>query len=134
MRYLLDVNALIALGITRHEFRDRVRNWIASLSTDGTPELATCSITELGFVRIVAQIAVYDVTLEQAKTQLSLVKASETYDFRFLVDDNDVSKLPAWVKSPKQTTDGHLAGLANANGCILATLDEKISGAFLIPE
>ncbi len=133
MRYLLDVNALIALGITRHEFRDRVRNWIASLSADGTPELATSSITELGFVRIVPQIGVYDVTFEQAKTQLSLLKASETYDFRFVVDDNDISKLPAWVKSSKQTTDGHLAGLAKANGCILATLDENISGAFLIP-
>ncbi len=133
MRYLLDVNALIALGITRHEFRDRVRDWVASLSADGSPELATCSITELGFVRIIPQIREYDVTFEQARTQLSLLKASKVYDFKFLVDDNDVSELPTWVKSSKQTTDGHLAGLANANGCILATLDESISGAYLIP-
>lgn len=133
MRYLLDVNALIALGITRHEFRDRVRNWIASLSADGTPELATCSITEIGFVRIVPQIPDYNVTLEQAKTLLSMLKASQVYDFKFLVDGNAVSQLSHWVKLPKQTTDGHLANLAKANGCTLATLDENISEAFLIP-
>lgn len=71
MRYLLDVNVLIALGITRHEFRDRVRIWVASLAAKGTPELATCSITELGFLRIASQVPAYNVTLEQAKTQLS---------------------------------------------------------------
>ncbi len=132
MRYLLDVNALIALGITRHEFRDRVRNWIASLSANGMSELATCSITELGFVRIVPQIAAYNVTFEQAKTQLSLLKLSKDYDFEFLADENDVSCLPSWVKSSKQITDGHLLGLANSTGCVLATLDERIPGAFVI--
>lgn len=133
MRYLLDVNALIALGITRHQFRDRVRTWVASLAAKGTPELATCSITELGFVRIVSQVSAYNVTLEQAKTQLSRLKESEAYDFLFLADANDVSKLPTWVNSARQTTDGHLAELAASNECALATLDEGIPGAFVIP-
>lgn len=134
MRYLLDVNVLIALGITRHQFRDRVRTWAASLVVKGTPELATCSITELGFLRIVSQVPAYNVTLEQAKTQLSMLKDSSTYDLLFIVDENDVSRLPAWVKSAKQTTDGHLAELAASNGCVLATLDENIPGAFVIPK
>lgn len=133
MRYLLDVNALIALGITRHQFRNRVQNWISSLLANETPKLATCSITELGFVRIVSQIPDYSVTLEQAKTHLSLLKASQAYNFKFLADSNDVSKLPSWVKSSKQTTDGHLAELAKAGGCVLATFDENIPGAFVIP-
>ncbi len=134
MRYLLDVNALIALGITRHEFRDRVRNWIASLAVAGRPEFATCSITELGFLRIVSQIPAFNVSVEQAKSLLSMLKASRDHDFRFLGDTNDSSKLPAWVKSSKQTTDGHLVELAKSNSCVLATLDERIPGAFLIPE
>lgn len=133
MRYLLDVNALIAFGITRHQFRGRVQTWMASLAANQIPKLATCSITELGFVRIVPQIPDYNVTLEQAKTLLSMLKASQVYDFKFLVDGNAVSQLPHWVKLPKQTTDGHLAELAKANGCTLATLDENISEAFLIP-
>jgi len=133
MRYLLDVNALIALGITRHEFRDRVQTWMSSLAANNIPELATCSITELGFVRIVAQVPNYNVTLDQAKSHLALMKASQEYNFKFLVDDNDVSKLPPWVESSKQTTDGHLAELAKAHGCVLATLDENIPNAFVIP-
>jgi len=133
MRYLLDVNALIALGITRHEFHGRARDWLASLSADGMPKLATCSISELGFVRIVSQIAAYNVTLEQAKTQLDILKASAAYSFAFLNDDQDVSKLPQWVKSAKHTTDGHLLELAKANRFVLATFDERIPGAFVIP-
>jgi len=35
--------------------------------------------------------------------------------------------------SAKQTTDGHLAQLAKAKGAVLATLDGKIPGAYLIP-
>ena len=133
MRYLLDVNALIALGITRHEFHDRVLTWLSSLASDGTPKLATCSITELGFVRIVSQVSAYNVTLEQAKTELSGLKGSETYDIVFLADGNDVSRLPAWVSLSKQTTDGHLVGLAAQQKCVLATLDEGIPDAFVIP-
>jgi hypothetical protein len=52
----------------------------------------------------------------------------------FLPDDRDVSHLPAWVKTAKQTTDGHLLDLARANGAELATLDVGIPGAFVIPE
>jgi predicted nucleic acid-binding protein len=55
MRYLLDVNALISLGIRGHIFHTRVANWVASLKSVRTVELATTPITELGFVRILSQ-------------------------------------------------------------------------------
>ena len=45
MRYLLDVNALIALGVDNHVFHTRVENWVASLALTSVPKLATCSIT-----------------------------------------------------------------------------------------
>jgi len=41
--------------------------------------------------------------------------------------------LPRWVKGPKQITDGHLLGLAKAHGAEMATLDERIRGALVIP-
>jgi hypothetical protein len=44
-----------------------------------------------------------------------------------------VVRVRIWVKTVKQTTDGHLAQLAKANGAILATLDRGIPGAFHIP-
>lgn len=134
MRYLLDVNVLIALAIDRHKFHRRVEAWVASLKLHGMPKFATCSITELGFIRIVSQVDAYNISLDQAKLQLALLKKSTAHDFRFVADNNDISLLPSWVKTPKQTTDGHLAELALRNGATLATLDENIPGSFVPPQ
>lgn len=130
MRYLLDVNALVALGIFHHRFHDRVSDWITS--QEGARWL-TCSITELGFARVIAQTPDYGFTVQQARTLLLGLKTNGMLMFTFLTDGNDISLLPTWVKTPKQTTDGHLLQLAGANGAVLATLDEGIPGAFLIP-
>ena len=54
--------------------------------------------------------------------------------FLFVVDDQDISRLPAWVNTARQTTDGHLLQLAASNGAVLATLDSKIPGSYLVPE
>ena len=133
MRYLLDVNALVALGFLQHEFHERVARWVKALASKGMPELATCSITELGFVRILAQAPQYGFTVAHARTLLLRLKAENTLKFTFIPDDHDVSQLPRWVKTAKQITDGHLAQLGKANDSILATLDGKIPKAFLIP-
>ena len=129
MTYLLDVNALVALGFINHEFHDRVSSWMRA---QHFPLLATCSITELGFLRVLAQAPAYGFTIAQARTLLLRLKQTDASKFTFIRDDHDISHLPAWVKSPKQTTDGHLVKLANANGAILATLNGKIPGAYLI--
>jgi predicted nucleic acid-binding protein len=133
MRYLLDVNALVALGFLQHEFHERVAHWVRALALKGVPELVTCSITELGFVRILARAPQYGFTVAHARTLLLRLKAENTLKFTFIPDDHDVSHLPGWVKTAKQTTDGHLAKLGKANGSILATLDGRIPTAFLIP-
>jgi predicted nucleic acid-binding protein len=133
MKYLLDVNALIAIGIKQHQFHSRVESWLVSLAPRSIPKFATCSITELGFVRVASQVSAYGFTLEQAKLELVRLKQSNSYDFQFLSDGNDISHLPAWVKAGKHTTDGHLTQLAKSHGAILATLDENIPGSFVIP-
>ena len=130
MRYLLDVNTLVALGFAQHEFHDRVASWLTSQEF---PPLATCSITELGFIRVLAQAPVYGFTIAQARTLLLRLKEADVAQFTFIPDDHDVSHLPTWVKTPKQTTDGHLVELASANGLVLATLDRKIPEAYVIP-
>jgi predicted nucleic acid-binding protein len=128
--YLLDVNALMGLGFSKHVFHDRVESWLESMDQ---ANLATCAITELGFVRILAQLPDHEITVEFAQEMLALLKATSRASFTFLVDDVGVDLLPKWVKNPGQTTDGHLAALAKAHGATLATLDRKIHGAFLIP-
>ncbi|MEO7673184.1 MAG: hypothetical protein ABIU09_03795 [Pyrinomonadaceae bacterium] len=75
----------------------------------------------------------YGVRIVQAQTLLLMLNESEQYEFTFTADDHDASQLPSWVTAAKDTTDGHLSELAKANGCILATLDAKIPGSFLIP-
>jgi len=131
MTYLLDVNALVALGFLQHEFHERVAVWVRGSVAKGTVELATCSITELGFVRVLGQAAQYGFTVAQAREVL--LKLKEANIFRFIADDLDISRLPSWVKTAKQTTDGHLAQLARAKGAVLARLDKRVPGAFQIP-
>lgn len=136
MRYLLDVNALVALGFLQHEFHERVAAWVRALVSKEKEEseLATCSITELGFVRVLTQAAPYDLTVARARELLLRLKATRVVRFTFLSDDQDISHLPAWVRTGRQTTDGHLVQLARSKDTILATLDRKIPRALLIPE
>jgi uncharacterized protein len=128
MRYLLDVNALLSLGVVDHEFHQRTSSW---LHRQPTLELATCAITEIGFVRLASQIAAYGFTVAQAQSILRRLKDSSA-QFSFFADDHDASQLPSWVKNAKQITDGHLVTLATAHGAKLATLDEGIPDAYLI--
>jgi len=130
MRYLLDVNALIAYGFRRHDFHDKVGAWIRSRKGD---RFLTCSITELGFVRVLGNVRTYGIDVARAKSLLEELKAWKTMPLEFIEDGNDIASLPKWAKSPAQTTDGHLVQLAIAHGAVLATLDEGIPGAFRIP-
>lgn len=133
MRYLLDVNALVALGFLHHDFHPRVSHWLMNLVSKEIPQFATCSITELGFLRVLTQTPRYGFTIVQGKDLLLRLKSGKKLAFSFLNDDQGIADLPAWIKSSKQITDGHLLQLARTNGVVLATLDEGISGAFLIP-
>ena len=110
MRYLLDVNTLLALVILEHEFHARVASWVERLRASRVPELATCSITELGFVRVLGQAQQYGSSVAQARELLLKVKNSNGIRWIFIPDDRDISHLPRWVRTPKQTTDGHLRG------------------------
>ena len=99
MRYLLDVNGLVALGFLQHEFHERVAGWVHTLASRGDPELATWSITELGFVRVLAQARQYGFTIAHARTLLLRLKTGNSPKFTFIPDDHDVSHIPAWVKT-----------------------------------
>ncbi len=85
MKHLLDVNALVALGFLEHEFHERVARWVRRLAAKGTPELATCSITELGFVRVLAQAPQYGFTVGQACNLLQRLKAARMVSLRLFL-------------------------------------------------
>lgn len=133
MRYLLDVSALLALGFVEHEFHGQVARWMRDLRPE-EDEFATCAITELRFVRILANLPQAGPSVEEARALLHRLKSASEIGFVFVADDQDASQLPGWVKMPKQVTDGHLVQLARAHGAVLATLDRNIPGAFVIPQ
>src|SRR5229473_422017 len=127
MRYLLDVSSLVAYGFRQHDLHNRAGAWIRSRKGD---RFLTCSITELGFVRVLGNVRAYGMDVAHARSLLMELKAWKTLPLEFIEDGNDISSLPRWAKSPAQTTDGHLVQLASANSAVLATLDEGIPGAF----
>jgi len=132
MIYLLDVNALVALGFSGHEFHGRVARWAMGLDSP-EPKLATCPLTEIGFARILSQTAAYGFAVADAKLLLQEVKRTFPVPFAWISDDLGISELPQWVQAPGQIGDGHLLQLAKAHGAELATLDRGIPGALLIP-
>jgi predicted nucleic acid-binding protein len=126
--WLVDVSALLAFGLVQHQFHKPVAAWVRNQQS---PTLATCPITELGFVRILSQTQAYGLSIKEARTLLLHLKTAEK--LAFIPDDLDISQLPAWVKTSAQSTDGYLLQLAQSHGATLATLDRKIPGAFAIP-
>jgi hypothetical protein len=86
----------------------------------------------LGFVRVLPQAPAYAFTIPQARTLLMRLKEARVARLTFMPDQHDVSDLPTWVRAAQQITDGHLSKLASANGGVLATIDENISGSYLI--
>jgi predicted nucleic acid-binding protein len=126
------VNVLVALGFFEHEFHQQVARWLSSLDKR-EDALATCSLTEIGFVRVLAQTPEYGLSVADAKGLLQRVKATCPVKFEFIADDHGVSQLPSWVRTPKQVSDGHLAQLAKSKGAAFVSLDRGIPAATLIP-
>lgn len=130
MILLLDVNVLVALAHQGHAEHERVSRWYAEQSASEVT-LATCSITELGFVRVSVQ-AGFEGDVREAIETFGGLRESSRLAFRRLVDDLGVETLPAYVKAARQVTDGHLLSLAERHGGKLVTLDRGIRGADVI--
>jgi len=127
MKYLLDVNALLAwVYIDQPEHHARVHSWGIKI---GAPDMLTCAICELGFLRI--SMARYGYDLAAANNALALVKR----DVTGYIDTLPPPNLARWVLSHKHTTDAYLCQLASAHGMKLATFDTGIkdSAVFHIP-
>jgi|KBSSwiStaDraftv2_1062776.scaffolds.fasta_scaffold00120_25 predicted nucleic acid-binding protein len=132
MIYLLDVNVLLALRYEQHSLHGRADAWMDHLQDSDEPaHFATCSTTELGFVRIASGKLGFAEDVNFAQRDLHRLKAGRV--FTFLTDYSGADRLPEWVEKSKQVTDGHLLQLAIDHGAIFATLDEGIPGALLIP-
>jgi hypothetical protein len=123
MTYLLDVNVLIALKHTRSPHHQLCRRWAGRQGLDA---LATCALTELGFIRV--SMSAYDVSLAEAQKDLAELK---TKLGRF-IEKCPAPTLPAWSGTSGRTTDAYLMQIAKSAAMELATFDTGIPGATVI--
>lgn len=123
MKYLLDVNALVAWSQQRAPHHERFHAWAARHSR---AELATCAHSELGFIRVSMQV--FGDSLEEAQAQLAVMKRQAGG----FVREAPSPKLPAWAATAARTSNAYLAQVAAAAGLTLATFDRGIPGAVLI--
>jgi predicted nucleic acid-binding protein len=133
VRYLLDVNLLVAWGWEDHVDHDRAAEWIASAKRLRNMMLLTSAIPQLGFVRVSVQRMAGRLALSEAAEVLAGMIDSLDRSHVFVPDNIDSTKWPPWCQSASRSTDAHLLSLADAHHAKLATLDTAIPGAFLLP-
>ena len=134
MHYLLDVNVLVAWGWSDHGDHRRAAKWIGRMMGSGDVTLVTSAIPQLGFVRVSVQRTGGRIPVTAAAEVLSGLLETLGSRHLFLADDQpSLAAWQDWCISSAKTTDAHLAKLAERHGFQLATLDEGIPGAFLIP-
>ena len=122
MKYLLDVNALIAWWHHTHPKHVIFHAWEKKAGA-GFANLATCATAELGFLRISMQV--YRYTLAEAQNALAQLKQKAGG----FIADCPPPKLAAWSTTASKTTDAYLCQLARAHGLQLATFDSGIKDA-----
>ena len=127
MKYLLDVNVLLAWHHGPHQHYSRFHVWMTRVDPR---DLATCAITELGFVRI--SMGAFGYSRSDALTALAAMRRTCG---EFIGELPAVANLPSWGNRHDETTDGYLCRLAAKNGLRLATFDTRIKdpAAMVIP-
>ena len=117
MRYLLDVNCLVAAILDSHTQHETANGWLAGKS------LAICPLAETGFLRIVTHPKIYGVAMPVAREALG--DFISLHEPLFVPDD--LRALKSAAKTSGQVTDFYLAELASSHHLKLATFDTRIS-------
>jgi toxin-antitoxin system PIN domain toxin len=129
---LADLNVLIALADPNHAHHHAARAWLAARPRLG---LATCALTENGFLRIYGHPSYPNGPGSPGKALLDLKAYRARRGHRFLPCDlsfDDPCFKDLGGVTPKQLTDVYLAGLALKHGTRLATFDGNIPVEVLV--
>ncbi len=124
---LLDLNILTALLWPAHEHHDTAHRWFGAR---GNARWATCSLTQLGFVRIVSNPAFSRDALSPAGAAALLAENLTHSAHEFWTENLQV---PAAIKGmesglhdSRQLTDAYLLALARRRKGVLATFDRGL--------
>jgi len=127
IRYLLDVNVLVALVDPAHVQHEAVHGWFASA---GASSFATCPITENGLLRIVGHPRYPNsrgtpAALAEALDGLRALPGHQFWPDDISLADRDRIDVTRLL-SHSQITDSYLLALARAHQGKLATLDRRL--------
>lgn len=125
---LLDVNALIARSDPRHKFHKQAKNW---LQNSPKLTLATCAITENGFLRIYGHPNYTGGPGSPAAAAHDLAILRDRPGHRFLAGDFSIlsAHIDLAEATPSQLTDLYLLALAVRHDAQFVTLDARIDPA-----
>ena len=117
MKYLLDVNVLIAAIWKSHAAHSKADAWLKGRS------LATCPFSELGFLRISTHSKGLGATMSDARKLLENFLVAHNVEFV----PADMPALASNATKNEEVTDSYLAELAGRKNLKLATLDGNIA-------
>ena len=127
MSYLLDANALIALGWTRHEHHEKTSLWFKSHARSGW---ATCAFTQAAFVRLIAQPSFSGHAIGIGDIAELLLRNTAHPKHRVLPLDFGFEEVIGWCSGGllghRQITDAWLLALAIRHRVKLVTFDSGI--------
>jgi uncharacterized protein len=122
---LLDVNVLVALLVPEHEHHALALNWFSSAAAQGW---ATCTVTELGVIRVCAQLHGGTWPPEAtADRLLMLIVSNQGYVWWPGTVSPAVLPEVRSAGTAKHVTDRYLLGLARRNGGRLVTFDRALA-------
>lgn len=124
LRFLLDVNVLVALLDEDHVHHQLVSEWF------DTPDLrwAICPFTEAGFLRYMTRPKLGDVSMEEATAMLARLAQEPGYQYQPISADWQTLCGIFFKRlfGHNQITDAYLLGVAVREGLVLVTFDRAI--------
>ena len=124
---LLDINILTALLWPTHEHHDVAHRWFGGRRDAAW---ATCSLSQLGFVRIVSNPAFSRDALSPMEALALLAENLAHPAHEFWIDSRQVPRavkgMEARLHGDKQLTDAYLLALAHRRKGVLATFDRGL--------
>lgn len=125
VKYLADVNLLIALLDEDHVHHKMVMRWFDTSARD---EFGLCTFTEAAFLRVMTNPRAGSHSLEEALEALASLNKHAGYRFWSMAEGwaSLVEPFCERVFGHQQITDAYLLGMAAKEGGVLVTMDKAI--------
>ena len=134
MSFLLDVDALIALGWPSHEHHGRMRAWFKGYARQGW---STTALTQAAFVRITSQPAFSTRAISISESAEVLLLNTAHPKHRFLPLDFGIEQVlgscTGGLRGHRQITDAWLLTLAIRHAARLVTFDTGLAQLLATP-